>query len=185
MKWRFSTPIASILNPHIHRFLLQIPFSITNNGHGRRVLLFPLHCLCCSPAQGSCPRSKGREWGRWARHTTSSLAAAPTGLQAVLVAGSALEGFEGIREAVAKYGHLAAVAHRAWDEGKAPTGLARLGMLYPLWKKRFDFISFFWNSPTIGKEITQIRIWFLSLSKSNVCQCTRFLNQRNCLKDQN
>ena len=62
----------------------------------------------------------------------SSAAAAHTGLQTVLVAGSALEGFEGIREAVAKYGHLAAVARWAWDEGKAPTGLARLGMLYPL-----------------------------------------------------
>lgn len=72
---------------------------------------------------------------------TSSLAAAQTGLQAVLVAGSALEGFEGIREAVAKHGHLAAMAHWARDEGKAPTGLARLGLLYPL-KKRNGQIFF-------------------------------------------
>lgn len=67
-------------------------------------------------------------------HFTSSLAATHTWLQAVFVAGSALEGFEGIREAVAKHGHLAAMAHRARNEGKVPTGLAHLGMLYPLGK---------------------------------------------------
>lgn len=66
------------------------------------------------------------------RHVASSGAAAHTGLQAVLVAGSALEGFEGIREADAKHGHLAAMAHWARDEGIAPTGLARLGLLYSL-----------------------------------------------------
>ena len=81
--------------------------------------------------------------GCWVRHLTSSssLAAAHTLLQAVLVAGSALEGFEGIREAVAKHGHLAAMAHRAGDEGKAPTGLARLGLLHPLEKWIPDKIS--------------------------------------------
>lgn len=67
-----------------------------------------------------------------AQALTSSLAAAPTRLQAVLVAGSALEGFEGIREAVAEHGHLAAMAHRARNEGKVPTGLAHVGMLNPL-----------------------------------------------------
>lgn len=61
-----------------------------------------------------------------------SLAAAHAGLQAVLIAGSALEGFEGVREAVAEHGHLAAMAHGARDEGEAPTGLARLGELDPL-----------------------------------------------------
>lgn len=60
------------------------------------------------------------------------MAAAHAGLQAVLVAGSALEGFEGIREAVAKHGHLAAMAHWTRDEGEAPAGLARLGLLHPL-----------------------------------------------------
>lgn len=74
------------------------------------------------------------------RHLTSSVAAAHTRLQAVLVAGSALEGFEGIREAVAKHGHLAAMAHWARDEGKAPAGLARLGLLYPLdaWTDKYS-----------------------------------------------
>lgn len=66
------------------------------------------------------------------RHLTSSPAAAHTRLQAVLVAGSALEGFEGIREAVAKHGHLAAMAHWARDEGEVAAGLARPGVLYPL-----------------------------------------------------
>lgn len=37
------------------------------------------------------------------------------------------------------------MAHWAWDEGKAPTGLARLGMLYPLEKYvdtfNVDYIS--------------------------------------------
>lgn len=77
--------------------------------------------------------------GCWIRHLTSSVAAAHTGLQAVLVAGSALEGFEGIREAVTKHGHLAAMAHWARDEGEAPTGLARLGLLYPLetWRGKY------------------------------------------------
>lgn len=71
----------------------------------------------------------------WLRHCTSSRAAAPARLQAVLVAGSALEGFEGIREAVAEHGHLAAMAHRARNEGKVPTGLAHVGMLNPLEKE--------------------------------------------------
>ena len=68
------------------------------------------------------------------------MAAARTGLQAVLVAGSALEGFEGIREAVAEHGHLAAMAHWARDEGEAPTGLARLGLLDPLETRRGKYL---------------------------------------------
>lgn len=94
------------------------------------------HFLCCSPVKGPVlgPGGGGKE-GCWVRHLTSSLAAAHTWLQAILIAGSALEGFEGIREAVSVHGHLAAMAHRARDEGKAPTGLARLGLLYPLEKR--------------------------------------------------
>ena len=87
---------------------------------------------CCVSVQFRVLSQVPETWGRRVRHVTSSPAAAHTGLQAVLVAGSALEGFERIREAVAKYGHLAAVARWARDEGVAPTGLARLGMLYPL-----------------------------------------------------
>lgn len=68
------------------------------------------------------------------RHLKSSLAAAQTGLQAVLIARSALEGFEGVSEAVAEHRHLAAMAHRARDKGKAPTALARVGLLHPLGK---------------------------------------------------
>ena len=67
-------------------------------------------------------------------HLKSSLAAAQTGLQAVLIARSALEGFEGVSEAVAEHRHLAAMAHRARDKGEAPTALARVGLLYPLEK---------------------------------------------------
>lgn len=74
------------------------------------------------------------------RHLTPSLAAAHTRLQAVFVAGSALEGFEGIREAVAEHGHLAAMAHWARDEGEVPTGLAHLGKLHPL--EKWIFVSF-------------------------------------------
>lgn len=77
-------------------------------------------------------RSWRRKCGLRVRHGTSSLAAAHTGLQTVLVTGSALEGFKGIREAVSEHRHLAAMAHRTRDEGVAPAGLARLGMLNPL-----------------------------------------------------
>ncbi|KAG7224808.1 hypothetical protein INR49_013521 [Caranx melampygus] len=77
------------------------------------------------PVQG--PRGGNKAVG--VRHITSSLAAAHTGLQAVLVAGSALEGFEGICETVAKHRHLAAMARWAWDEGKAPTVPFLLSML--------------------------------------------------------
>lgn len=63
------------------------------------------------------------------------MGAAGTWLKAVLVACSALEGFEGVREAVPEHGHLAAMAHRAGHEGKAATRLACVGVLYPLWSK--------------------------------------------------
>lgn len=63
------------------------------------------------------------------RHLESSLAAAGTGLQAILVAPGALQGFERVCEAVAENRHLATMAHGARDEGKAPTGLARVGGL--------------------------------------------------------
>lgn len=80
---------------------------------------------------------RGSQWpglgeGSRARHLKSSLGAAHTRLQAVLVAGSALEGFEGIREAVAEHGHLAAMAHGARNEGEASAGLAQLRVLDPL-----------------------------------------------------
>lgn len=104
-------------------FLLKIHLS-PNNGHGRRVL------LCW-----------GSDWfrigeGGGTRHLTSSLGAAHARLQAVLVAGSALEGFEGIRKAIAEHRHLTAMAHRARNEGEASTGLAQLRVLDPLewWK---------------------------------------------------
>lgn len=74
------------------------------------------------------------------------MAAAFTGPQTVLVTGSALEGFEGICEAVAKHRHFAAMARWAWNEGEAPTGLARLGELYPLEtikKKKYLIYTFF------------------------------------------
>lgn len=61
-----------------------------------------------------------------------SLAAAPTRPQSILVTGSALEGFEGVREAVAEHRHFAAMARRARDEGEASATLARLGVLHPL-----------------------------------------------------
>lgn len=63
------------------------------------------------------------------------MGAAGTWLKAVLVACSALEGFEGVREAVPEHGHLAAMAHRAGHEGKAATRPACVGVLYPLWSK--------------------------------------------------
>ena len=55
-----------------------------------------------------------------------------TGLQTVLIASCALKGLEVVREAVAEDGHFAAMAHRAWDEGKSPTSLARVWVLHPL-----------------------------------------------------
>lgn len=108
-----------------------------------------LKLLCSGPGDG--------KRGCRVRHWTSSPAAAHTRLQAVLVAGSALEGFEGIREAVAKHGHLAAMAHWARDEGEVAAGLARPGMLYPLKKQRESFhtVVFYlpkawivWEKPT-------------------------------------
>lgn len=84
-------------------------------------------CCCVEAPIGPDSARGGR-----ARHLTSSLGAAHTRLQSVLVAGSALEGFEGIREAVAEHGHLAAMAHRARNEGEASTGLAQLRVLDPL-----------------------------------------------------
>lgn len=101
---------------------------LTNNGCGRGVLLRAGPLLVLQFLS----RLLGRDG--WLRHWTSSLAAAATRLQAVLVAGSALEGFERIREAVAEHGHLAAMAHRARNEGKVPTGLAHVGLLDPLKK---------------------------------------------------
>lgn len=85
------------------------------------------HFTACVTVQLKVPRT-----GCWVRHITSSVAAARTGLQAVLITRGALEGFEGVREAVAEHGHLAAMAHWARDEGIAPAGLARLGLLYSL-----------------------------------------------------
>lgn len=92
-----------------------------------------VECCCVEiPLRLLSAQTRGGRSGCRARHLTSSLAAAHTWLQAVLVAGSALEGFEGVREAVAEHGHLAAMAHRARNEGEAPTRLAHLGVLDPL-----------------------------------------------------
>ena len=72
----------------------------------------------------------------WVRPFVSSFAAAGTRLQPVLIAGSALEGFEGVCEAVAEHRHFAAMAHWARDEGEASTGLARVVVLGPLESKQ-------------------------------------------------
>ena len=66
------------------------------------------------------------------RAFVSSFAAAGTRLEPILIAGSALEGFEGVCEAVAEHRHFAAMAHWARDEGEASTALARVVVLGPL-----------------------------------------------------
>lgn len=123
-----------------------------NNGHGRRVLL----------CWGSYWARLG-EGGR-TRHITSSLGAAHTRLQAVLIAGSALEGFEGICEAVAEHGHLAAMAHWARNEGEASTGLAQLRVLDPLerWRKLYRW--------TLSPTCIEITAEFRSLKCHTSCK---------------
>lgn len=67
----------------------------------------------------------------------SSLAhAALAALQPVLVASSALEGFERVCKAVPKHGHLAPMARRTRHKAKAPTGAAFVGVLNSLQGER-------------------------------------------------
>lgn len=71
--------------------------------------------------------------GRGCRHLKrTSVRTVGAGLETVLVARCALQGFEGVGEAVAKHRHFAAMAHRARDKGKSPTRLACVGVLNPL-----------------------------------------------------
>lgn len=122
-------------------------------------------CCCVEvrcPCFSSCGGSWRRKWGCWARHWTHSLTAAPAWLQAVLVAGGALEGFEGVRETVAKHRHLAAMAHRARNEGKIPAGLAHLGMLDPLENGQLRSLQLFQERPTACSQTRSHRgAWFV------------------------
>lgn len=129
-----TTGNSAVQWQRLHRFLLEMPVLCS-------IMALEEESCVSLPVVESSSRSWRRRSGCGSRHLTSSLAAAHAGLQAVLVAGSTLEGFEGIREAVAKHGHLAAMAHWTRDESKAPAGLARLGLLYPLEDQQKYFID--------------------------------------------
>lgn len=129
-----TTGNSAVQWQRLHRFLLEMPVLCS-------IMALEEESCVSLPVVESSSRSWRRRSGCGSRHLTSSLAAAHAGLQAVLVAGSTLEGFEGIREAVAKHGHLAAMAHWTRDESKAPAGLARLGLLYPLEDQQIYFID--------------------------------------------
>lgn len=93
-----------------------------------------------------------------------SACTAPAALEPVLIAGSALEGFEGVRKAVPEHGHLAPMAHWARQETKAPTREALLRMLDSLlkeWKKDKNVISSTTTRSKTMRTPGQIKIHFL------------------------
>ena len=64
--------------------------------------------------------------------------AAPTALKTVLVASRALQGLEGVCEAVSEHRHLASMADTAREEAKASAGGALVRMLHSLDGRRED-----------------------------------------------
>lgn len=64
--------------------------------------------------------------------------AALTALKTVLVASRALQGLEGVCEAVSEHRHLASTADTAREEAKAPAGRALVRMLHSLDGRRED-----------------------------------------------